>query len=70
MRKIQLLAWLLTAAILPAAATSAETDAQGINALADRYYEFRLGTQPEIAYFCVWGRTKRSHCKAKILRLF
>jgi uncharacterized protein (DUF885 family) len=51
MRKIQLLVWLLTAAVLPAAATSAATDVPGINALADRYYEFRLGAQPEIAYF-------------------
>lgn len=41
----------LSMAVLPAPAAAAATNAEKINAIADRYYAFRLQTQPETAYF-------------------
>lgn len=46
-----LLAWLLPALFVPATLPADDTLSQAINSLADRYYDFRLRTQPEIAYF-------------------
>ena len=40
----------LAAMIFPTATPAASAEAEAINSLADRYYEFRLSTQPEIAY--------------------
>lgn len=51
MHKIITLSLLLLAAMFLSEAAAGHSDATAANALADRYYNFRLRTQPEIAYF-------------------
>ena len=41
---------LLAAALLPAGTAADVAASKSLNSLADRYYEFRLSTRPEIAY--------------------
>jgi uncharacterized protein (DUF885 family) len=45
------MAWILPALFAPSALPADDTLSQKINSLADRYYDFRLRTRPEIAYF-------------------
>ncbi len=45
------LIFLLAAFVLPAAVMGQSPEPKSLNTLADEYYEFRLRTQPEIAYF-------------------
>jgi uncharacterized protein (DUF885 family) len=42
---------ILASIVLPAPVTADGTNQARLKTLADRYYEFRLSTQPEIAYF-------------------
>ncbi len=42
---------ILTCTVLPVPVIADGTNQARLKTLADRYYEFRLGTQPEIAYF-------------------
>ena len=50
MNKITTLALLLAAINFPGTALAGSAESKAVNTLADRYYEFRLQTQPEIAY--------------------
>jgi uncharacterized protein (DUF885 family) len=45
------LALILAAISFPTAAPAGSAQSKAVNTLADRYYEFRLATQPEVAYF-------------------
>jgi uncharacterized protein (DUF885 family) len=51
MNKVTALALILAAISFPTAAPAGSAQSKAVNTLADRYYEFRLGVQPEIAYF-------------------
>jgi uncharacterized protein (DUF885 family) len=50
MNKVTALALILAVVSFPTAAPAGSAQSKAVNTLADRYYEFRLGTQPEIAY--------------------
>ena len=51
MNTVTTLALILAAISFPTTAPAGSTQSKAVNTLADRYYEFRLRTQPEVAYF-------------------
>ena len=51
MNTVTTLALILAAISFPTAAPAGSAQSKAVNTLADRYYEFRLRTQPEVAYF-------------------
>jgi len=51
MNKVTTLTLILAAISFPTAAPAASAQSMAVNTLTDRYYDFRLATQPEVAYF-------------------